>query len=157
MAMSPMMGGGDEDGGFRPMSEINVTPFVDVMLVLLIVFMVSAPLMMAGVKIDLPKSTAAKLGQPKEPIILTVDAAGQLSIKQETIAPSDLGTRLTDLARGDKNQVIYVRGDTKLQYGKVMEIMGDVSLAGFSKVSLLAEMKPQAATTPAPSATPTVP
>lgn len=152
MAMGPMMDGGDDES-FRPIAEINVTPLVDVMLVLLIVFMVSAPLMMAGVKIDLPKTSAAKASPPKEPVVLSIDREGRLFIKKDEIAPEDLAARLDAMAKGDKGQVIYIRGDRELPYGKIMTVMGDVSQAGFASVSLVGEARPSAAEgTPTPSA-----
>ncbi|SNB68252.1 Cell division and transport-associated protein TolR [Arboricoccus pini] len=143
MAIGPLIDGGDEEG-FRPLAEINVTPLVDVMLVLLIVFMVSAPLMMAGVKIDLPKTSAATISPPKEPVVLTIDRQGRLFIKQDEIATADLASRLDAMAKGDKGQVIYIRGDRELPYGKIMAVMSDVSQAGFASVSLVGESRPNA-------------
>jgi len=145
MAMSPMGGGGgglDDDlgdGGYRPLSEINVTPLVDVMLVLLIVFMVAAPLMMVGVPLKLPKSTAETVAPQAEPLVLSIDKDGNLFILKEPVEEANLIDRLRVL-RGDKpDKIIYVRGDKALDYGRVMQVMGWVGEAGFSRISLVAE------------------
>lgn len=147
MAMSPIGGGGGAglddddlgDGGYRPLSEINVTPLVDVMLVLLIVFMVAAPLMMVGVPLKLPKSTAETVSPQADPLVLSIDKDGNLFILKEPVEEANLIDRLRVL-RGDKpDKVIYVRGDKALDYGRVMQVMGWVGEAGFSRISLVAE------------------
>ena len=121
-------------------SEINVTPFVDVMLVLLIVFMVAAPLLTVGVPVDLPQTQAPAINEQKEPLVITVNAAGQLYI-QETEVPDDgLTARLKAITNNNPNASIYVRGDKTINYGRVMEVMGMIGSAGFTKVSLIAEM-----------------
>lgn len=140
-------GGGswdDEDGGFRPVSEINVTPLVDVMLVLLIVFMVAAPLMTVGVPLQLPKSAAAKAAEQKEPVVVSIDKDGKVFLAEEELPEDAILPRLTALATTDAEQVVLVRGDKEIQYGRLMEVMGKVSTAGFMKVSLIAEMAPGA-------------
>lgn len=142
MAMTPMGGG---DGGFRPMSEINVTPFVDVMLVLLIVFMVAAPLLMVGVPVDLPKTQAAKLAQTRKPLVVTVDREGRLFMREEALPADDPAPRLAELAAADPEAVVYIRGDRSIPYGRIMEVMGMISTAGFARVSLIAEAAPRPA------------
>jgi biopolymer transport protein TolR len=133
-------GGDDEDGlDATPMSEINVTPMVDVMLVLLIIFMVAAPLMTTGVPVQLPKTAAAKVAQSKKPMEVTVDKEGQPSIAKEVFTTEALTARLRAMAAEDKDQVVLVRGDRDVPYGKVMEVMGLVGQAGFTKVSLIAQ------------------
>jgi len=138
MAMSPA-GASDPDGGYRPLSEINVTPLVDVMLVLLIVFMVTAPLMMVGVPVQLPKTTATKVSQPSKPVIVSVTKDAKVFLREEEVEQAALATRLRELKDANKDTIVYVRGDRTVPYGKVMEVMGQVTQAGFPKVSLIAE------------------
>jgi biopolymer transport protein TolR len=121
-----------------PMSEINVTPFVDVMLVLLIVFMVSAPLLTAGVPVDLPETQAKPLNLEKEPITLTVDADGHIFLKEQEIAFDELVPKLTDLSGNNLDERIYVRGDKAASYGTVMRVMGSLNGAGFRRIGLVA-------------------
>ena len=142
MAMGTTSGVGEigEDGlDAAPMSEINVTPMVDVMLVLLIIFMVAAPLMTTGVPVQLPKTAAAKVAQAKRPLEITVDKTGAPSIAKEVFTLETLVPRLRAMAAEDKDQVMLVRGDRDVPYGKVMEVMGLVGQAGFGKVSLIAQ------------------
>ena len=131
-------GGGDEDG-LPAVADINITPLVDVMLVLLIIFMVAAPMLVAGVPVELPSSQAAQLTPPVPPITLSVDGQGQLFLDQEPIAKANLSARLAELAAADKTRPIYVRGDKSLSYGIIAELMGQVGAAGFSRVALLTE------------------
>jgi biopolymer transport protein TolR len=143
MALAPAGGG---NGGYRPLAEINVTPLVDVMLVLLIVFMVAAPLMMVGVPVQLPKTSAEKLGQTREPVIVSIDRAGRVYLREVPIEPPTLlGARLRELAAADPEATVYVRGDRTIPYGEVMRLMGMVSAAGFAKLSLIAEADTAAA------------
>jgi biopolymer transport protein TolR len=137
---------GDGDGGYRPLAEINVTPFVDVMLVLLIIFMVTAPLLSAGVAIDLPQSKAKELpAQNDQPVTITVDAKGQFFLGEEKTALGldDLVKKLSAIANGKgksgQDERIFVRGDRKVDYGAVMQVMGRISAAGFRKVALVTE------------------
>jgi biopolymer transport protein TolR len=157
--MGASVGGGggnwdSEDGDFRPVSDINVTPLVDVMLVLLIVFMVAAPLMTVGVPLQLPKSAAAKSTEPKEPIVVSIAKDGKVFLAKEELPEDTIIPRLTSLATQDKEQVVLVRGDKEIQYGRLMEVMGQVSKAGFLKVSLIAEMAPAAPAAPPAAALP---
>ena len=128
----------------RPvMSEINVTPMVDVMLVLLIIFMVSAPLLTVGVPIDLPQTRAKSLDQDREPLTLSVNLQGQVFLQNSEIPIEDLVPKLkavTD-ARGGYDERIYVRGDRKVDYGAVMRVMGRLSSAGFRRVALVTEVE----------------
>src|SRR5437588_1197828 len=124
---------------YQPLAEINVTPMVDVMLVLLIIFMVTAPLLTVGVPLDLPKTTAAEVTQPKEPIVLSLDREGDTFIGNEPVAAADLTHRLAHLAAEDPERIIYVRGDRTISYAQLMDALGLVNTAGFTKVSLLAE------------------
>jgi biopolymer transport protein TolR len=129
----------------RPvMSEINVTPFVDVMLVLLIVFMVSAPLLTVGVPIDLPQSEAKALPQDNEPLTVSVNVDGQIFVQADQIKLDDLETKLkaiVDARHGDPNQLIYVRGDKKVDYGTMMRVMGRISGAGYRRVALVTNVE----------------
>jgi len=132
--------GGRRTRRHRPMAEINVTPFVDVMLVLLVVFMVTAPLLSVGVPVELPKTEAAAINTPDEPIVLTINAKGEIFI-QETVVPfENLAPRLAAITGAQPDTRIFVRGDKSIPYGTVMTVMGQIAAAGYSKVSLLAEM-----------------
>ena len=125
------------------MSEINVTPFVDVMLVLLIVFMVSAPLLTVGVPLDLPQSQAKSLDQDREPLTISVNVQGQIFLQNSEIKVEDLVAKLkavTD-ARGGQDARIYVRGDKKVDYGTMMRVMGRLSAAGYHRVALVTEVE----------------
>jgi biopolymer transport protein ExbD len=125
---------------YQPLAEINVTPMVDVMLVLLVIFMVTAPLLTVGVPLNLPKTSAAELTRPKEPIVLSLDAEGGTFIGDKRVAdPDDLKSRLSVLAEEDPERIVYVRGDRTISYARLMDALGLVSNAGFTKVSLLAE------------------
>ena len=124
---------------YQPLAEINVTPMVDVMLVLLVIFMVTAPLLTVGVPLDLPKTSAAQVTQPSEPIVLSLDRQGGSFIGNERVDPADLKDRLARLAADDPDRIIYVRGDRTILYARLMDALGLVSSAGFTKVSLLAE------------------
>ena len=125
------------------MSEINVTPMVDVMLVLLIIFMVSAPLLTVGVPIDLPQSQAKSLDQDQKPLTVSVNDKGQVFLQESEIPVDELVAKLkavTD-ARGGLDERIYVRGDRKVDYGTVMKVMGRLSAAGFRRVALVTEVE----------------
>ena len=129
---------------YVPLAEINVTPMVDVMLVLLVIFMVAAPLLTVGVPINLPKTSAAEVTEPQKPIIVSMNAQGEYFIGEDKVAPDALRAQLAALAQGDPARIVYVRGDRTLEYGKLMDLLGLVNAAGFAKVSLIAEAaKPQ--------------
>src|SRR5579872_2061198 len=125
------------------MSEINVTPFVDVMLVLLIVFMVSAPLLTVGVPLDLPQSQAKSLEQDREPLTISVNVQGQVFLQNSEIKVDDLVPKLKAVAdaRGGIEARIYVRGDRKVDYGTMMRVMGRLSAAGYHRVALVTEVE----------------
>ncbi len=131
-------GSGSQIGG-GPLSNINVTPLVDVMLVLLIVFMVAAPLMAQGVKVDLPSSHAKPLKEEKPPIAVSLDSSGTLFVDKTAVTKDTLIASLTREAAGDKDRRINIRGDRTLAYGKVIETMGEINDAGFSKIALVSE------------------
>jgi biopolymer transport protein TolR len=116
------------------MAEINVTPFVDVMLVLLVVFMVTAPLLTVGVPVDLPKTKAAVLSNPDEPIVISIDAKNRIYIQETEVPLENLAARLGAITGANPETRIFVRGDRAIEYGRVMEVMGSVSEAGFKKV-----------------------
>ena len=125
-------------------SEINVTPMVDVMLVLLIIFMVSAPLLTVGVPIDLPQSQAKSLDQDKEPLTISVNGEGKIFLQNTEIGVEDLVAKLkaiSDAQGGGVDQRIYVRGDRKVDYGTVMKVMGRVSGAGYHRVALVTDVE----------------
>src|SRR5580658_4315918 len=126
----------------RPMSEINVTPFVDVMLVLLIVFMVPAPLLTVGVPVDLPKTKAQALSQDREPLSVSVKRDGSIYLQNTRIAEDDLVPRLTAIAANGYDQRIFVRGDRSVDYGRVMQVMALISAAGFTHIGLVTDIAP---------------
>ena len=146
--MSPPIG----PGGFRkhrrggrrvkPMSDINVTPFVDVMLVLLIVFMVSAPLLTSGVPVDLPEAQAKPLAIEKEPITITVDNEGRVFLKEDEINVDDIVTRLAEVTPNGFDERIYVRGDRTASYGAIMRVMGLINGAGYRHIGLVSVEEP---------------
>jgi biopolymer transport protein TolR len=125
------------------MSEINVTPFVDVMLVLLIIFMVSAPLLTVGVPIDLPQTQAKSLEQDREPLTVSVNQKGEVYLQNSEIKVEELVPKLQAItqARGGVDERIYVRGDRNVDYGTVMRVMGRLSQAGFRRVALVTEVE----------------
>lgn len=143
MGMAAGSGGGDDDS-YRPMSEINVTPFVDVMLVLLIIFMVAAPLMVQGVPVELPKTSATKLGQVKKPMVVTLAADRNLYIRDEQVTQATLVSRLMSIKAQEGDTVVYVRADRNIPYGDVMELLGRVGETGYARVSLLSQPAPSA-------------
>jgi biopolymer transport protein TolR len=119
------------------MSEINVTPFVDVMLVLLIIFMVTAPMLTSGVAVNLPDSSANSLPDDKEPLTLTINGKGETFIQDTQVETKQLVSKILAMSKNRTDTRIYVRGDKSIDYGKVMEIMGLLSKAGFTKVALI--------------------
>ena len=126
------------------MSEINVTPFVDVMLVLLIVFMVSAPLLTVGVPLDLPQSQAKALEQNNEPLTISVNNQTQIFLQNDEIKLDDLLPKLKaiiDARRGSNNDLIYIRGDRTVAYGMMMRVMGRISGAGYHRIALVTEVE----------------
>ncbi len=123
-----------------PMSEINVTPLVDVMLVLLIIFMVTAPLLIAGVPIDLPESSAGALDQQAEPVQVSIDSAGALTIDETPVTDAELPAQLARIAaepQPEEGRRIYLRADKGLDYGRVMRVMGELNRAGLNRVALV--------------------
>ncbi len=133
---------------FRPSSDINVTPLVDVMLVLLIIFMVTAPMLTVSVPVDLPKTNAAQSNDQAEPLVVSMDVNGKTYFQENELPIQDIIQKLITLTEGKPDTKIYVRGDKKLPYGQIMEIMGSIASAGFQRVSLMAEL---------PTPTPAVP
>jgi biopolymer transport protein TolR len=125
---------------YVPMSEINVTPMVDVMLVLLVVFMVSAPLMTVGVPVDLPKTDASQMVGQDEPLVVSVNEKGEVFLQETKITLEQLVPRLVAITQNKKDTRIFVRGDKAIAYGQVMEVMGTVNLAGFTRVALLTQL-----------------
>ncbi len=122
------------------MSEINVTPFVDVMLVLLIVFMVTAPLLTVGVPVDLPKTRAPALGQDKEPLSITIAKNGKIYLQKEVVSEDQLVPKLQAISQNGYDQRIFVRGDQTVDYGRVMVVMGLLASAGFTHIGLVTDV-----------------
>ena len=125
--------------GHTPMHEINVTPFVDVMLVLLIIFMVTAPLLTVGVPIELPESKGQQLQANKDPVTISVDRSGKVFIQETEIKFDEIAPKLRAIAKSGYDEQIFVRGDRGIDYGTVMRVMGRIKSAGFTKVSLVTE------------------
>ena len=149
-------------GRYKPLAEINVTPMVDVMLVLLIIFMVAAPLMTSGVTVDLPKASAAPLAQDSEPLTISVNAEGKVFLQDTELAVPDLSAKLTAISDNKLDRRIFVRGDKGVAYGRIMEVMATITQGGFTKVALLAEQtgappRTGAAPAGAPAAGPAAP
>ncbi|MFD1333745.1 protein TolR [Methylopila musalis] len=139
-------GGGGGRGSRRRrrggvMAEINMTPMVDVMLVLLIIFMVSAPLLTVGVPIDLPQTSANPLNEEKEPLTITVNNKGEVFLQETQIAVDEIAPRLIAITNSGYEERIYVRGDRNVVYGQVMKVMGTLSAAGFRRVALVTELE----------------
>ena len=143
MNMAGSSGGGRRGRRKPVMAEINVTPMVDVMLVLLIIFMVSAPLLTVGVPLDLPQTQAKSLDQDKNPLTLSVNLKGQVFLNDTEIAIDELVPKLKAIteARAGLDERIFVRGDKKVDYGTVMKVMGRLSAAGFRRVALVTEVE----------------
>ena len=141
-ARSSINGGlrGRKVGSYRPMSEINVTPMVDVMLVLLVVFMITAPLLTVGVPVDLPKTKSSVIVGEDEPLVVTLNAEGKLILQDTEVALDKLVARLTAITENRKETRVFVRGDRKIAYGKIMEVMGLINRAGFNRVALITEL-----------------
>ncbi|MDB5402116.1 MAG: TolR protein [Rhodopila sp.] len=127
------------NGRYRPLAEINVTPMVDVMLVLLIIFMVTAPLMTSGVSVDLPKTNAQPLNSDSEPLTVSIKADGSIFLQDQSIDIADIVAKLQAIAKNNPDRRIFVRGDKDLAYGRIMQVMGTITQGGFTKVALLAE------------------
>jgi biopolymer transport protein TolR len=163
MAMN-FAGGRGVKSRYRPMAEINVTPMVDVMLVLLIIFMVAAPLMTVGVPIDLPRTQATPLNQETEPLTISVNTEGKIFLQETEVPLEELVPRLQAIMQnqpqGQPERRIFVRGDRGIMYGRIMEVMGTIASAGFTRVALLAEQpagRAAGGAAPAPAARPSSP
>ena len=124
----------------RPMGEINVTPFVDVMLVLLIVFMVTAPLLTVGVEVDLPKTKAGAINADAAPLVVSIKSDGRLYLQETVVEPEALIPRLKAISNANPDVRIFVRGDRAVSYGEVLSVMGRIQSAGFEKVALVAKL-----------------
>ena len=146
MGMSGGGGSGGAHGARRRrrsavIAEINVTPMVDVMLVLLIIFMVSAPLLTVGVPIDLPQTSANPLNEEKEPLTITVNNKGEVYLQETPVQVAELAPRLIAITNSGYDERIYVRGDRSVNYGQIMQVMGTLSSAGFKRVALVTELE----------------
>ena len=125
----------------KSISEINVTPFVDVMLVLLIIFMVTAPLLTAGIKINLPESASVLKNEKNDPVTVSMNSKGEIYIQKKKISPNDLIKKLIALKGQNKDLKIYIKGDKDLNYGKIMDLMSFINKSGFKKVALVTKLK----------------
>ena len=153
-----LQGKGKGRARYRPLAEINVTPMVDVMLVLLIIFMVTAPLLTSGVPVDLPKVSAKPINSDAEPLTVSVNAEGKIFLQDQTLDLSELVTRLQAIAKNNAERRIFVRGDKSVSYGTILQVMGTITEGGFTKVALLAEQPAVGQQPPAkPAAVPASP
>ena len=146
MALGPLHSGGRR-ARRAPMAEINVTPMVDVMLVLLIIFMVTAPLLVAGVPVDLPDSKARALDQEQKPVQISLDPSGALFLDDQPLPPDQLGARLARIAAASREAGgprVFLRADKALDYGRVMAVMGEINAAGLRKVALVSTQSGEA-------------
>jgi biopolymer transport protein TolR len=125
---------------FSPLSEINVTPFVDVMLVMLVVFMVTAPLLTVGVNVSLPKTEATALQDDVEPMVVSIDEKGEIFVQEKQVPFDKLVPILISVTQNNRDVKIYIRGEKSLSYESVMRVMGTISAAGFEKVALIADL-----------------
>ena len=146
-------------GRYRPLAEINVTPLVDVMLVLLIIFMVTAPLMTSGVPVDLPKTSAQPLNSDSEPLTVSVNAESKIFLQDQEVQLDELVAKLQAIAQNNADRRIFVRGDKGITYGRIMEVMATINQGGFTKVALIAEQAPSTNASPStdPGASPAQP
>ena len=153
-----LQGKGKGRARYRPLAEINVTPMVDVMLVLLIIFMVTAPMLTSGVPVDLPKVSAKPINSDAEPLTVSVNAEGKIFLQDQTLDLSELVTRLQAIAKNNAERRIFVRGDKSVSYGTILQVMGTITEGGFTKVALLAEQPAVGQQPPAkPAAAPASP
>ena len=152
------VGSGRKNGRYRPMAEINVTPMVDVMLVLLIIFMVTAPLLTSAVNVDLPKTSAGAAPTDDKPLTISVNAQGQVFLQEEQIEVGDLVVKLKAISEGNNDKKILVRGDKGNSYGRMLEVMAVITQGGFTKMALLSDPSgapsPTTGTAPPSTATP---
>ncbi len=125
---------------YRPLAEMNMTPFIDVMMVLLIVFMVAAPLMTVGIKVDLPETSASDLSDTSEPLVITINKNQKIFLQETPILMVELIPKLVAITENNAQQRIFIRGDKSLDYGHVMNVMGQLTSAGFTRVALVAEI-----------------
>ncbi len=125
----------------KSISEINVTPFVDVMLVLLIIFMVTAPLLTAGIKVNLPESTSILKNEKNDPVTVTINSKGEIFLQKKKFSTDGLIKKLKAIKSQNKDLKIYIKGDKKLSYGKVMDLMSFINKSGFKKVALVTKLK----------------
>ena len=152
----PALENGQRPGAAKTklMADINITPMVDVMLVLLVIFMVTAPLLVAGVHVDLPRNAAPKLSHLQKPVIVTLAADGALYLGDESVQRGDILARLSALKASAGDATVYVRADRKTGYGDVLELLGVVGQAGYQKISLLSQPLKAASESPAPAVVP---
>ncbi len=146
--MGAELGGGLERGRksrqrSQPMTQINVTPFVDVMLVLLIVFMVTAPLMTVGVPVELPKTEAGQVKGSKEPLVLSIDSKGDIFLQETRISMDALVPKLLAVSKAGFRERIYIRGDSHVAFGKISKVMGHLSGAGYTKITVITDVLDQ--------------
>ncbi len=144
MAMTSSARNSSQKGRFRraPMSDINVTPMVDVMLVLLVIFMVTAPMMTVGVPVDLPKTQATVINEKVEPLTISISSNQKIYLQETEVDLENLVPKLQAITKAKPDTRIFIRGDQKIAYGLILQVMGTISAAGFEKIALMAELPP---------------
>lgn len=140
MGMTTNQNSGRRNQSYTPMAEINVTPMVDVILVLLIIFMVTSPMLVAGVQVDLPKTQASPVSGQDEPLTITVDKEGKIYLQETPIKITSIADKLIAIGGENKDMRIFVRGDRAIDYGKVMQVVGTINAAGYTRVALITEV-----------------
>ncbi len=140
-AKAPSSGGRRRRGvpRYAAMADINMTPFIDVMLVLLIIFMVAAPLLATGVPIDVPQTSAGPINVDQKPVTVAIDEKGQITLQDQPVQPEELVTKLTAMSKAGFDERVYVRGSKQVNYGRIAEVMAIITTAGFKKVALITE------------------
>ncbi len=140
-ATAPSSGGRRRRGvpRYAAMADINMTPFIDVMLVLLIIFMVAAPLLATGVPIDVPQTSAGPINVDQKPVTVAIDEKGQITLQDQPVQPEELVTKLTAMSKAGFDERVYVRGSKQVNYGRIAEVMAIITTSGFKKVALITE------------------
>jgi len=139
--MAIVQGGRDSRGRLKLISEINVTPLVDVMLVLLIIFMITSPMLVAGVNVDLPQTQSAPLSGQDEPLTISIDKNGMVYILETPVDRKDLAAKLMAITKTKMDTRIFVRGDKSVSYGDIVDVVSEINAAGFTKVALITQVK----------------
>ena len=146
----------DRNSGAQPMSDINMTPLIDVMLVLVVIFIITAPLLASSIKLDLPKTDAAKASEVPKAVLVVVDAAGQTFLNDHPVSLDELARQFVSAQQANPDTEVQLRADTAVPYGRIVEVMGAAQKAGLNRIGFIAD-NPTTAAAPVPTAAPTAP